>query len=91
METTLWFEKHQLIGYDSMLNSIIACGQYTMCFNLIEYIERLRKMDGFLLYSKEIQKQIDVLYKGLVKDWQHFNNDPYWMVQQINEKIIKGD
>src|SRR5688572_26749897 len=38
--TTLWFTEEELKGENNMADSIIACGQFTMCFNLLEYYEK---------------------------------------------------
>ena len=41
MPTTLWFTDEQ--KQHKMLDKLIACGQFTLCFNLIDYIENVVK------------------------------------------------
>lgn len=42
MGTTLWFTPDQL-EKEKMLDAIIACGQYNLCWNLLEYIDQIKK------------------------------------------------
>jgi hypothetical protein len=42
MGTTLWFTKDQL-QKENMLNNIIGCGQFTTCWNLLEYIAKNKR------------------------------------------------
>ena len=91
METTLWFTPHQLLGENNMLNTLIACGQFTICFNLLEYIEKVLKsnknVEIYNKYDEELKNEIDQLYLDLSNDWQQFNNNPYWMVDNWNKKM----
>jgi hypothetical protein len=64
MPTTFWFAD------SNDLRDITACGQFTMCFNLIEFILR-RKKRG---------KDINALLDRARKDWERFKVDPYFMV-----------
>ncbi|HWY38182.1 MAG TPA: patatin-like phospholipase family protein, partial [Bacteroidia bacterium] len=70
MGTTLWFTPKELEGEKNMLNTLIACGQFTMCFNLIEYIEKYFKNKEYLSdyekYSPETKQEIDKLYENLL-------------------------
>lgn len=93
MGTTLWFSDGELRGDNNMLDTLIACGQFTICFNMLEYIERWLKNPQFQEcykgYTKEVKDEIDLLYKALMIDWTAFQNDPYWMVKEWNERINK--
>lgn len=91
MGTTLWFTPQQLkdsADRRSMLNTLIACGQFTICYNLMEYIELVMWKDkcenGYNNYSQELKSEIQQLYDQLANDWQKFNNNPYWMVDEYN-------
>ncbi|MDE5418455.1 patatin-like phospholipase family protein [Labilibaculum sp. DW002] len=82
MGTTLWFTKDEL-NKKNMLNSIIACGQFTMCWNLLEYIGKIKSNPENINEShNELIKSesIVLLY------WEKFNKDPYWQVNEINNK-----
>jgi len=79
MGTTLWFTQEEL-NEKNMLNSIIACGQFTMCWNLLEYIYKI-KNDAENTNPKHTQLlQIE---SQLLAHWQRFNANPFWMVNEI--------
>ncbi|MDC1105217.1 patatin-like phospholipase family protein [Prolixibacteraceae bacterium] len=87
MKTTLWFTKEELEGDQNMINTLIACGQYTICFNLLEHIEREIMGDEtqFKSYSHELQSKISTLHDTLKTDWKHFNDNPYYLVEHWNQ------
>ncbi|MFA6661104.1 MAG: patatin-like phospholipase family protein [Bacilli bacterium] len=87
MGTTLWFEDQQLIGNINMLDRIIACGQYTTCFNLLEYIETLRQTDLYKMHCKNHNDGLNELYTSLMLDWDRFNQDPYWLVKLLKNEV----
>ncbi len=87
--TTLWFTDKDLAGDKNMLDTIIASGQFTTCFNLLEYIERTIKHELYLHdyenYSIETKTAIEQLHQSLMSDWTKFKKDPYWMVNEWNK------
>ncbi len=87
--TTLWFTDEELEGEQNMLNTLIACGQFTTCFNLLEYIERTIKHEfyatDFQKYDAKTKHEINQLQISLMKDWMRFKEDPYWMVNEWNK------
>ncbi len=89
MATTLWFTTEELKGDKNKLDTIIACGQFTMCFNLLEYIEKFVKnkecRQDYDSYNEETKKGIDELYRSLLEDWKKFKINPYWMVEEWNK------
>jgi len=78
MGTTLWFTECQKA--DGMHDSIIAAGQYTMCFNLLKYIECTKKDPR---NTNERHKEIIACENQLKADWDKFQNDPLWGVKQF--------
>jgi hypothetical protein len=88
MKTTLWFTTEELEGDKNMLDTLIACGQFTTCYNLLEYIEkklkRLRFKEDYDAYDPKIKAGIDQLQEELMADWRKFKEDPYWMVKEWN-------
>ena len=90
MPTTLWFTKKQL--ENRQLDDLIACGQFTLCHNLIKYCDRLqsrKEMDSVWNQLKESEQQdIIELKKRMEADWEKFKNDPYWMVDAYNQKEV---
>jgi predicted acylesterase/phospholipase RssA len=91
MNTTLWFTPEQLKGNRNMPNSIIACGQFTICFNLIEYFEKFlfnpKYSRDYNKYSPETKEELVRLYNHLLGDWEKFNKDPFWMLDELHKKI----
>lgn len=92
MGTTLWFTPEQLEGADNMLNTLIACGQSTICWNLIEYIEKIRQhkdyATAFLQYDEATKEELKRLSNDLMEDWKRFQSNPYWMVEEWNKNYL---
>ncbi len=91
MGTTLWFTPDELKGEkDNMLKTLIACGQFTVCFNLIEYIEKTllnpENKTEYDAYSDELKLEINTLHSKMLSDWKAFNADPYWLVNEIHQE-----
>ena len=82
MSTTLWFEKKHL--KDDMLNKLIACGQYNLCWNLLDYVLRIKEDKD---NTNEHHKQLVLCEKALREDWGRFNEDPLWLVNKYNRKL----
>jgi len=94
MGTTLWFTTDELQGEkDNMLKTLIACGQFTACFNLLEYMERFilspEYQDDYNSYPDQLKSDIKVLYNSMMTDWKAFNANPYWMVEKIHPGMMK--
>lgn len=91
--TTLWFTPEELKGPHSMPDTIIACGQFTMCFNFLEYFEKFLKhpryQKDYEKYSPETKEALDQLEKKLLADWKRFKEDPYWMVKEMKARLWK--
>lgn len=87
--TTLWFTDEELAGEHNMLDTLIACGQFTTCFNLLEYIERTIKNEyyesDYQNYDEVTKAALNELNDSLMTDWLKFKEDPYWMVNEWNE------
>ena len=85
MGTSLWFTPEELKGdKNDMLSTLIACGQFSACFNLLEYTCKIvsdpSKKDEFDAYPDDLRQDILNLHKKLIKDWEAFNKDPYFML-----------
>ena len=76
--TTLWWDKTDIAK--NRMQTLIACGQFTMCYELMDYILKLKA-------EKDNQvkdfTQIDILYKALEADWKSFNKKPLWLVDEL--------
>lgn len=79
MGTTLWFDEDDT--KKELLKNIIACGQFTMCGNLLEYLATLEADEKYYASLDEPSKEeIKDLKKQLVDDWNAFKSDPYWLL-----------
>ncbi len=84
MPTTLWFSQKDIT--QNRLDKLIACGQFTMCYNLINYIERLlknsRRKDVWSSLDAAEQQHILQLHTDLKKDWEQFKTNPFWLLEK---------
>jgi hypothetical protein len=76
MGTTLWFSKEDMTNEKNILDALIATGQFTMCYNLLEYIIQLERDHDEVRKDTAIQQ----LKQELLNDWQRFQNEPRFMV-----------
>ena len=75
MGTTLWFtDKDKTDGIPSAL---LADGQYTMCYNLLQYIEKIKNNSVNLTSAHGL---IIALESQLKAAWNKFQQCPQWMV-----------
>lgn len=75
MGTTLWFDKNDM--HDDRLKTVIACGEFTVCGSLLEYILDLEvhpKAWGQL--DEGTRQDILALKDRLKADWKKFKLDP---------------
>jgi len=79
MGTTLWFDK-QADHQQHSEACIIACGQFTTCYNLLVYIEHLKASHSALpTYDSKYEARIESLKQQLLIDYEHFKTDPFFM------------
>jgi len=84
MGTTLWFDTaNQDKG---KLFSMIACGQFTTCHNLLAYIHSLKTQRAekqnhtcYELLTEEYRQKVDYLEQQLRKDFEKFRENPFWL------------
>ena len=83
MSTTLWFSKTDMReGMDSRRDSLIASGQFTMCYNLLEYIMQIEEKYPEVRIDEHIQN----LKKEIMDDWAKFQTDPMFMIDSPEVK-----
>ncbi|MGQ1910964.1 patatin-like phospholipase family protein [Marinifilum sp. RC60d5] len=70
--TSLWWTEEDR-KVDRM-NSLIACGQFTSCYNLMKYILELKSCG---ISNPEIDK----MYNVLKEDWAKFNENPLFTLE----------
>jgi predicted acylesterase/phospholipase RssA len=69
MATTLWFTK------DTELPDLVACGQFTLCFNLLVYILR-RYGDAPEAYPPAVRE----VFEQARRDWLELRTHPYQLL-----------
>jgi len=69
--TTLWWDEKDL--HLQRQDNLVACGQFTTCYNLMDYILKLKA-------SGITSAALDSLYEHLQTDWKKLNEDPVFLV-----------
>ncbi|MDI1255874.1 MAG: patatin-like phospholipase family protein [Flavobacterium sp.] len=77
MGTTLWFDTQNIEQHT--LAAIIACGQFTTCYNLLEYTRRLQADPVFNTLTPEYQNRVTTLQQQFSADYEKFKDDPFWL------------
>ncbi|MBE7178940.1 MAG: hypothetical protein INR69_21235, partial [Mucilaginibacter polytrichastri] len=83
MGTTLWFDRSQGAGQQQA--ALIACGQFTTCYNLLLYIRRMKKSNILQTFSPETQQNLNGLEKHLEKEYARFAEDPFWLYNELGQ------
>lgn len=86
MSTTLWFSEEN--DKEFRKASILACGQFNTCFNLLDYIWKLKQSFGgrppvFENFSEENKQMVNQLQQRLEVDFKKFYDDPFWMYNHL--------
>ncbi len=86
MGTTLWFDEASMNQQHSMA-CIIACGQFTTCYNLLSYIEKLLLKPS--AFDAVYQARLQSIKLQLENDYTRFKTDPFFMYNQdgVNYQI----
>lgn len=85
--TTLWFTDQQKL--DNALAKLVATGQFTMCYNMIKYLENLMftPESGFELLDVEVKQKLHTLYQQCTADFEHFRLDPFFLHRELENKM----
>ncbi|MDR2039076.1 MAG: patatin-like phospholipase family protein [Bacteroidales bacterium] len=82
METTLWFEKRH---WDARVpDSLIACGQYSICWNLLGYIGQIKRDTTNTNKNHQLLLSCEDFLR---KDWEKFKENPYWLVEKYQQEM----
>jgi predicted acylesterase/phospholipase RssA len=81
--TTLWFEEQHVVH--AMLDNLVATGQFTTCYNLVDYLEKMILVPdtGFTELPAATQAQLWQLYEACWADWERFKADPMFLVKAM--------
>lgn len=80
MGTTLWFTDED--KQSGIPQALMAAGQCTMCYNLLDYIYKIEKSPENLNDNHNL---IIKCKEQLMQAWEKFQNDPQWMVKSMLE------
>jgi hypothetical protein len=88
MATTLWFDKaRSLVTHKQAC--LVACGQFTTCYNLLEYILNLE--DDKIVFgnlSDDYKSRIAEIKEKLKIDYENFKVDPFFMYNKTGQKLF---
>lgn len=78
--TSLWFTEAEQL--DNMLNKLLATGQFTMCYNLLEYLELVlfEENNGFSELDQPTRDALTATYEQCKADWLQFKQTPLMML-----------
>ena len=81
--TTLWFTEKETL--DNMLDKLVAAGQFTMCYDMLEYLEIVlfQGDNGFNELGEMDKINLTQLYNQCKSDWLNFKNEPFFMVKPL--------
>ena len=80
MGTTLWFTQKE--RDKGIPEALLACGQFTICMNLLEYIEKLKHDSQ---NTTEAHKELMGYENKLKEDWDKFKANPFWIVESFTK------
>ncbi len=78
MGTTLWFTKSD--KEQKIPEALFMCGQYTICMNLLEYIEKLKCDQS---NTTDAHKQLMGCESQLRNDWEQFQTTPDFLLNSV--------
>jgi predicted acylesterase/phospholipase RssA len=90
--TTLWFTEEKQL--QDTLGKLIATGQFTMCYNMIEYIESLlfTPGNGYEKLDEAIKDTLKAIYAKCLDDWKQFKEEPLFLITQMeDQRKIKSE
>lgn len=75
--TTLWFADEQ--NKEEMMNSLIASGQFNICFNLLEYLNKIlinNSYQEFFEKNPDVRSELESMKVICSRDWENFKENP---------------
>jgi hypothetical protein len=87
--TTLWFDK------DSIKNGVepvlIATGQFTTCYNMLLYIQRVKKAEVYNGFTKEVKDHLNSIEDEMNTHYEAFKKDPFWLYNEQGRKYVDSN
>lgn len=89
MPTTLWFSDEE--KEEEVMEDLIACGQFSLCYNLIKYAKRLQTGHNekrvWNQLTEDQRQSILSLQAAMELDWKKYLHDPYWLNKQLKPSM----
>ncbi|MBE7178106.1 MAG: patatin-like phospholipase family protein [Mucilaginibacter polytrichastri] len=85
MGTTLWFD--QSVGDDYHQAALIACGQFTTCYNLLIYIRRMHDTGYIDQLAPGYREKVIALEQRMKTDYEKFKADPFWLYNELGKRF----
>lgn len=81
--TTLWFTEEQKLR--DLLQKLVSTGEVTMCYNMVEYLERLQftPRNGYAQLPAKTRKDIADLYDQCKNDWLLLKENPLALMHPV--------
>lgn len=89
MTTTLWFDQQRDAERHAQA-CLIACGQFTTCYNLLDSIAYIKGCNGYATLPKKYQDRADDIECQLKDMYEAFKEDPFHLYNKLGELYIKG-
>lgn len=88
MATTLWFDRARSKVTHKQA-CLVACGQFTTCHNLLEYIEKLEADEVvFNKLSTAYKHRVAQIKSQLMIDYEKFKVDPFFLYNKIGLRTM---
>lgn len=88
--TTLWFDEHSRSNNEKA--AIVATGQFTICYNMIKHLIRIKEQDAQSITEPIIaipifDEEKAALLTALLNDWALFYKEPFWLYNQKQQTL----
>jgi len=87
--TTLWFTEDEQL--DDMLGKLIAAGQFTMCYNMLDYMETIlfTPGNGYDNLDDGMKNTLKEIHEKCLQDWTRFKQEPLFLLQEMKDQRKK--
>lgn len=81
--TTLWFTDNDQLA--DVLGKLVATGQFTMCYNMLDYIETLiyTPGNGYEELDEAMKDTLKQIHQQCLNDWERFKKEPLFLLQEL--------
>ncbi len=84
MATTLWFDTND--QHAGKQGDVVSCGMFTTCYNLLVYIQRLKKQAVYETFDETVKARLTFIEEQLNTHFNKFKKNPYWLLNEIGKR-----